>query len=76
MERNLDFVRSAEVFAGPSIELEDRRMDYSEPRFITFGFLDAREVVVVWTPCGNARRVISMRKANEREKERFNKALG
>jgi uncharacterized DUF497 family protein len=35
------------------------------------GFLDGRMVVVAWTPRGEARRIISMRKANEREQERF-----
>ncbi len=43
-------------------------MDYAEDRFITVGFLQADLVVMVWTPRGEARRTISMRKANEREK--------
>ena len=37
-------------------------------RFITVGLLDARLVVLVWTPRGEVRRIISMRKANDREK--------
>ena len=32
------------------------------------GLLDARLVVLVWTPRGEVRRIISMRKANDREK--------
>ena len=28
-------------------------------------------VVMVWTPCGEARRTISLRKANDREQARF-----
>lgn len=36
--------------------------------FITVGVLDARLVVVIWTPRGEVRRIISMRKANDREK--------
>jgi uncharacterized DUF497 family protein len=35
---------------------------------ITVGFLDQPLVVLVWTLRGEARRIISMRKANEREK--------
>ena len=35
---------------------------------ITVGVLDQRLVVLVWTLRGEARRIISMRKANEREK--------
>lgn len=66
-ERGLDFARAGEIFAGLTFDLLDDRFDYGEPRFITFGVLDGRFVVVVWTPRGEARRIISMRKANERE---------
>lgn len=70
-ERGLDFSRCTEIFAGPTFDLEDHRNDYGEKRFITFGLLDERMVVIVWTPRGNARRIISMRKANEREQAKF-----
>jgi uncharacterized protein len=74
--RRLDFDRCLEVFSGSVLEMEGTRFDYDEPRFITFGLLDVRMVVVVWTPRGNKRRIISMRKANEREKQRFRQYLG
>lgn len=67
VERGLDFACAVEVFAGRHFTGEDLREDYSEPRYITVGTLDARLVVMVWTPRGEARRIISMRKANERE---------
>jgi hypothetical protein len=34
-----------------------------------------RLVVIVWTPRGEARRIISLRKANERETKIFQQAL-
>jgi uncharacterized DUF497 family protein len=37
--------------------------------------LDTRLVVVVWTPRGEVRRIISMRKANEREKALYTRYL-
>ena len=67
-ERGLDFSRADEVFAGPHFTGQDLRQDYAEDRFITVGQLDARLVVMVWTPRGEVRRIISMRKANDREK--------
>jgi len=70
-ERGLDFARGDEVFAGRHFTAEDIREDYSEPRYITVGNLDGRMVVMVWTPRGEARRIISMRKANEREQARY-----
>jgi hypothetical protein len=73
--RGLDFDRCNDVFSGPILEMEDTRIKYDEPRFIAFGLLDTRMVVVVWTPRENRRRIISMRKANEREQKRFRQYL-
>jgi uncharacterized DUF497 family protein len=64
------------VLSGRRFTREDERQDYGEKRYITAGLLDGRMVVVVWTPRGEARHVISMRKANEREKKRYEKNLG
>ena len=50
-------------------------MDYAEARFVTAGWLDARLVIMVWTPRGEVRRIISMRKANEREIKAITPAL-
>lgn len=74
-ERGIEFARAAEVFAGRHPTAEDLREDYVEPRYITVGKLDDRMVVMVWTPRGEARRIISIRKANEREQERFGHRL-
>jgi len=70
-ERGIDFAGAEEVFAGRHFTAEDIREDYSEPRFITVGKLEGRMVIMVWTPRGTARRIISMRKANDREKARY-----
>jgi uncharacterized DUF497 family protein len=70
-ERGLDFEDAAEVFAGPTLDDADDRRDYGELRTITVGHLKGRMVIVVWTPRGKVRHVISMRKANDREKARY-----
>lgn len=75
-ERDLDFALAGEVFAGRHFTAADEREDYSEPRFMTLGLLSGRMVVVVWTPRGEFRRIISMRKANEREQTRYAHRLG
>ncbi|WP_426057470.1 BrnT family toxin [Janthinobacterium sp. PSPC2-1] len=75
-ERGLDFARAREVFDGLTITLPDQRQDYGELRFITAGWLDERLLVLVWTPRGLARRIISMRKANEREIDKYKQSLG
>ena len=74
-ERNLDFARADEVFRTRHLTAENLRQDYKECRYITVGTLGDDLVVMVWTPRGEARRIISMRKANEREKSRYARAL-
>lgn len=66
--RGLDIARSGEILDSVNLTFEDKRKNYGESRFITIGFLDGRMVVLVWTPRDGAYRIISMRKANEREK--------
>lgn len=75
-ERGLDFARAGEVFSGEQFTAPDLRSGYTEPRFFTAGRLDGRMVIVVWTPRGEVRRIISMRKANEREQARYAQHLG
>ena len=60
--------RVGDVFVDDTLTVEDDRRDYGEDRFITVGFLDGTMVVLVWTPRDEAYRIISMRKANERER--------
>ena len=72
-ERGLDFEDAAELFRGDTLDSPDNRRDYGELRMLTVGHLRGRTVIVVWTPRGNTRHVISMRKANAREKTRFGK---
>jgi len=72
-ERGLDFADAGLVFAGATLTFKDERADYGEDRFVTVGELVGRVVIVVWTPTKDGRRVISMRKANEREQARYRK---
>jgi uncharacterized DUF497 family protein len=73
--RGLDMARAAEIFAGATLTIADNRKDYGEPRFITVGRLDGRMVVTVWSPRGAARRIISLRKANDREQALYGDRL-
>ena len=69
--RGLDFDDAAEVFTGPVFEKVEERVVYGETRYVTIGLLRERMVVLVWTPRGAARHIISMRKANGREQARY-----
>ena len=73
--RGVDFANAANVFDGPTFDAPDDRRDYGEVRIVTAGLLDGRMMIVVWTQRGDARHIISMRKANDREKARYGDRL-
>ena len=74
-ERNLDFNDAPQIFAGRTFDTVDDRQDYGEERVFTAGKLLDRIVVIVWTQRDNKRRIISMRYANERERQQYGKHL-
>lgn len=61
------------VLAGSVHTEEDTRYDYGERRFVTFGYVNDRLHVAVWTPDPDqdAVRSISVRKANKREQKAY-----
>lgn len=75
MKHGLSFEDVTIVFYGQTVTFLDDTKDYGEPRYITLGELQSRAVVVVYTLRENYLRVISMRKANEREKKIYEKRL-
>ena len=69
--RSLDMARAQEIFEGSTLTVADDRRDYGEQRLITIEHLDGRMIVLVWTWRGTQRRIISLRKANDRETRRY-----
>ena len=68
----LDFAEL--LFDGPYIEEEDTRLGYGETRFVATGPIAAfgnRIFVVVYTWRETVRRIISFRKANDREVRKY-----
>ncbi len=75
IEHGLSFEDAEIVFLGQHATFEDKRNDYGEPRFITFGHLKNRLVVIAHTPRKQKTRIISMRKANKREQKIYKERL-
>jgi uncharacterized protein len=65
----LDFVDAALVFEGVTFTFEDDRFSYGEQRFVTLGLLAGIPVSVVHTESDHEIRIISFRKATNREAE-------
>lgn len=74
-ERGIDFAATMYIFAGPTVVWPDHRKDYGEDRVIALGALDGRVIAVVYTDRGDVRRIISARKANDREQRTYYAAL-
>ena len=70
-ERGLPFSLIAELNWSSVQAVEDTRKPYPERRFVGVGFIGQRLHVVCFTPIGGGIRVISFRKANEREIRRY-----
>ena len=73
-ERGIDFAFARRIFADPDrLTVPDTRHDYGEDRFLTAGHVEGRMFVAVWTKRGDRIRIISVRKANVRERGRYGK---
>ena len=70
--RGFDFAFAARAFFDPSRSIiEDDRFPYGETRYRLTGSIDGRLFIVTYTMRGNVIRIISARKANQREVRRY-----
>ncbi|WP_018144151.1 MULTISPECIES: BrnT family toxin [unclassified Thioalkalivibrio] len=53
------------------LAMEDRRKDYGECRMLGYALMGDRLYCVIFTDRENVRRIISLRKANNREISRY-----
>ncbi len=74
-KHGLDFSDAPLVFAGAQVTNRDDRYAYGEQRFKTYGALGNRVVVIAHTYRNENIRLISMRKANEREQTYYHQRL-
>ncbi len=73
-ERGLSFERAAEFdFVSALIAVDDRK-EYGEARYVALGMLGERLHVLCFAEAVDGIRVISFRKANQREVARYAKA--
>ena len=72
----IDFADVPPVFDGPLIVALDTRKNYGEDRLIGIGLLINSVVVVVFVErIGDTIRIISARKAERHEREKFKKEV-
>ncbi|CAA6603954.1 conserved hypothetical protein [Rhodospirillaceae bacterium LM-1] len=71
--RGLSFEQARDLEFETAIFLNDDRKAYGEQRLIAIGYLGDRLHILCFTPVPEGIRVISFRKANAREAEKYGK---
>lgn len=75
-KHRIDFADVPDMFDGSMLVELDERTDYGEDRWIGIGFLRNGVAVVVWTERqDDVIRIISARRANRYERQRFEEYL-
>ena len=75
-KHGIDFNNAHELFEGNRLVFPDDRKDYGESRFLTVGYIENRMMIAAYTQRSPGTiRIISLRKANSREKTRFGKTI-
>lgn len=75
-KHGVPFEYAARVFLDPHLlDAADDRRDYSEERRLTLGKIEGRIFAVAYTPRGKVIRLISARKANQRERRQYDETL-
>ncbi|MFP3911842.1 MAG: BrnT family toxin [Desulfobacteraceae bacterium] len=73
IKHGLDFSEAEAFCWDTAIETVDDRADYGEERWIALGLIGDRVHVMIYTKRGENLRIISLRKANNRETKYYEK---
>ena len=68
-KHGIDFAEVESLDWSTATHEADARTDYGEARIVTTGYIGARLHILAWTPRNGGVRIISLRKANEREEK-------
>lgn len=72
-KHGVSLAAAAELDLGSALVIEDLRFDYGERRFIAYAPIEGRLHAMYFTVRGDVIRVIGLRKANQRERKRYEK---
>lgn len=75
-KHRVDFADVPPMFDGEIVTIEDQHFDYGETRYITFGLLTFRVIVVAHTDDDDVIRIISARKATKNEEKLYFEEIG
>ena len=74
-KHGIGFPAAVRIFEGPIVERPDDREDYGEERIVALGMVNGQVLHVVYTWRGEARRIISARRAEAHERRVYGEIL-
>ncbi len=74
-KHGIDFIDVVDFEWDTALVVPDTRKEYGEPRYIALGYLDDAVHCLIFTERGENKRIISLRKANGRERKRYEKTI-
>jgi uncharacterized DUF497 family protein len=75
-KHGIDFVDAKEIWEGDVLEVPSDQQEHGEQRHIAYGMLKGRIIAVVFTWRGEARRLISARRARRHERQDYQDVFG
>ena len=70
-KHGVDFAEAEDFDWQSALEVQDNRADYGETRWVALGLIRNRLHVLVYTQREETIRLISLRRANKREREYY-----
>ena len=73
-DRCLDLADARKLFDGFHLTRRDDKHSEAEERFHSIGMIGDDVVIVTWTPREDRRRIVTMWKANDKERQKYQQA--
>lgn len=74
-KHHIDFLDAVTIFDDDVLTAPDERKAYAEQRYTAVGLMHGIAIVLVYTERGERIRVISARRANRHEREKYQTAV-
>jgi len=75
-KHGIDFLDAKEIWQSEVLEVPSGQQEHGEQRHIAYGVLEGRIIAVVFTWRGEARRLISARRARRHERQDYQDVFG
>lgn len=74
-KHGIDFIDIISFEWDSAVVAEDSRQEYGEQRYAAYGFIENRLCCLVYTMRKDIIRIISLRKANGKERQQYEKTI-